>query len=469
MSIAGAVTTGQTKTSETAALARAIADFDLDAVPDDVIALVKNCILDSIGCIVGGAASRPCRMIANVLMRHGGEGDVIVPGSGHKLRLLDAAYLNAQAANALDFDDSFRDGAPSHPGATIVPPALALAQQLGADGRALLRAVILGYEVSLRVGRAVQPSPQRKAQVYGFSNWQIFGAAAASSSLLALSGAQNLDLLGLAAAHAPVPSLRKLGTDDPRPFPWIKNTYGIASQTGLLSALLAAEGYVGSRNVFDGPRGFWVMSGSDRYRPELLVEDWGNTWFLCGVGFKPYGCCRWTHTMLDGLGALRRDLDVSTISNVIVEGFEELSRLGGDAPTSIVDAQFHAPHLAALELLGRTPQHGLREVDLHDPAVIALRQKVELRHDQQADTLYYKTGQLPVRVTVCTENGVTRTIALENPRGSALAGGLSRHELTAKFLALTTPALGSQRAERVIDAIGDIENIAVHTLAELLA
>ena len=459
----------QMAASETAALAQFMASFELAAVPADVVGMAKDCILDSIGCMVGGTASRPCRTIADVLLRHGGEGDIVVPGTGRKLRVLDAAYLNAQAANALDFDDSFRDGAPSHPGATVVPPALALGQQRGADGRALLRAVILGYEVSLRVGRAVQPSPERKAQIYGFSTWQVFGAAAAGASLLGLSGAQNLDVLGLAAAHAPVPSLRKLGTEDPRPYPWIKNSYGAASQAGLLAALLAAEGYVGSRSVFDGERGFWVMSGSDRYRPELLTEDFGGTWFMRGVGFKPYGCCRWTHTMLDGLRTLSRDLDIDTISAVTVEGFGELSRLGGDAPTSIVDAQFHAQHLAALELLGRSPENGLRESDLHDPVVGALRQKVELRHDPQADVLYYKTGQLPVRVTVTTGDGAQRAVALENPRGSTLAGGFSRETLVAKFTALAAPALGDRRARDVIDAVDGLADGSARALAELIA
>src|SRR5262249_44928648 len=159
---------------------------------------------------------------------------------------------------------------------------------------------------------------------------------------------------------------------------------------------------------------------------------------------------------------------VERLATIKVEGFEELSRLGGGAPTSIVDAQFHAPHLAALELLGRSPQNGLRDADLADPRLAAPRERVELRHNPPAHVLYYKTGQLPVRVTLTTQDGAERSIALENPTGSPLAGGLSRDDLTAKFMALAVPALGQARAERVVAAVDDLESVPAREIAALI-
>ncbi|HWK66335.1 MAG TPA: MmgE/PrpD family protein [Rhizobiaceae bacterium] len=454
--------------SETRLLAEWIATMRLDDVPSEVVQHAKTCILDSIGCMIAGSATPACVTILNVLGRHGA-GDTIVPGSGKTLALPSAAYLNAQAANALDFDDSFRSGAPSHPGATVVPPALAIGQDRSAAGDDFIRAVIAGYEVSLRIGRAVQPSPERKQAVYGFSTWQIFGAVSAACSLLGLSADQVVNALGLAAVHAPVPSLRKLGTGEPPPYPWIKNTYGAASEMGLLAALLAAEGYVGSRSIFEGDQGFWIMSGSDRYRPELMTEGLGRDWLLRDVGFKHYGCCRWTHTMLDALHDCAGNAKPADIQSVDVYGFKELYQLQGNPPGSVIDAQFHAPHVAALELLGRSPAQGLFESDLSDPQVATLRDKVGLHHEPAADEPYYQRGVLPVRVVVRLRNGSERSVFRENPTGSAAAGGYPREAIEAKYLRLSSSALGQQRAASSMAALSDIENRPLSAVLPLIA
>jgi 2-methylcitrate dehydratase PrpD len=453
---------------DTRVLADWMAGLRLEDVPPDVVDKAKDCLLDNLGCVIAGTAARPCVTMLDVLARHA-SGDITVPGTGRRLSVLGAAYVNAQAANAFDFDDSYRSGAPSHPGATVIPPALAMAELKGAGGAALLRAVILGYEVSLRVGRAVQPSPERKAKVYGFSTWQVFGAAAVSGALLGLDGEGMANALGLAAVHAPVPSLRKLGTEDPLPYPWIKNTYGAASEAGVLAALLAADGYIGSRNVFDGDGGFWLMAGSDRYDPLKLTESLGQVWLLRDVGFKTYGCCRWTHTMLDALRELKEGLDPAAIDSVEVHGFDELSRLGGAAPTSVIDAQFHAQHLAALELLGRSPASGLAEADLDDARVATLRGKVHLHHDPAADEPFYRTGVLPVRVRITLADSQRRECTRRDPSGSAAAGGLTDAELRRKFLRLTTPRLGHQRAESVMAMVRELERHTAASLAGLVA
>jgi 2-methylcitrate dehydratase PrpD len=455
--------------SETAALAEWIADVRLSSVPHDVLEQAKHCILDSLGCMVAGVAAGPCQTMLEVFAEQSGGGEITVPGAGRKLPLLNAAYIAAQAANALDFDDAFRAGAPSHPGATVVPPALAVGEREAASGEDLLRAVIVGYEVSLRVGRAVQPTPERKAEVYGFSTWQIFGAAGTTASLLRLSAEAIKNALGLAAVHAPSPSLRKLGTEDPRPYPWIKNSYGAASQGGVLAGLLAARGYIASRNVFDGPQGFWIMSGSDRYRPELLTEGLGSTWLLREVGFKHYGCCRWTHTMLDAIRDGAGGLDPDAIESVDVHGFRELSRLCGGPPTSIIDAQFHAPHLAALELLGRSPARGLTDADLVDARVRRLAGKITLHHDAAADEPYNRIGSLPVRVIIKSMDGTVREAAAEHPTGSTAAGGYPEDALRAKFLRLASSRLGEDGAARALQAVCDLENRSVAEILGLTA
>ncbi|MER8767003.1 MmgE/PrpD family protein [Mesorhizobium sp. M0968] len=428
-------------------------------IPVEVLRHSKACLLDSVACIIAGMNSHPSTVIRDVLRRGQGSSDAVsVPGTDLRMGVLGASYLGAQAANLLDFDDSSRAGAPGHPGATVVPPALALAEERGVFGTDLLRAIVIGYEVSLRIGRAVQASPERKRAVLGFSAWQTFGTVAAAASLMGLTQARIVNAFGLAGAQAPLPSIRKFVDGDP-PFSWIKNCYGIASEVGMLSAMLAERDFLGNQEIFDGDTGFWVMSGSDRYRPELAVEGLGNRWMILNVGFKPYACCRWTHTLLDCLRLLAAPLRAETIVNVDVHGFRELTQgLKIPLPKSVIDAQFNARYLAALELTGRSPEYGISEADLIEPAVIDLASRIHLYHDAAADKAYFEEGALPVRVLITCESGLVLSANAEWPSGSSEAGGFPDEALNRKFLATVSTILGGDKAIRALDMIRDLEN-----------
>jgi 2-methylcitrate dehydratase PrpD len=173
--------------------------------------------------------------------------------------------------------------------------------------------------------------------------------------------------------------------------------------------------------------------------------------------------------MLDAIRSCSSGLDPDAIEAVHVHCFRELSRLGGSQPTSIIDAQFHAPHLAALELLGRSPERGLRDRDLEDVRVRDLASKVHLHHDAAADELYYRSGALPVRVTIKMSDGSSREAEAENPTGSTAAGGYPEEALRAKFLRLASSQLGDDRAARALDAVRDLEHQTAAALLSLVA
>lgn len=450
-------------------LAGWIAGLRFADLPADVVHLAKMCCLDSIACAIGGTRLEPSRILLDVLGETAAGAPVSIPGTGRKLGLMGAAYFGAQAANALDFDNSFRTGAPSHPGATVIPPALAVAEARGASGADFLAAVVAGYEVSLRLGRAVQPTPQRKAAVMGFSPWQSFGAVAAAASLLKLTPEATRSALGLTGAQAPVPSVRKF-VDGARPYSWIKNSYGIGAEAGVLSALLAERGYLGNREIFDGPNGFWIMCGSDRWQPELATEGLGDRWLILDVGFKPYACCRWTHTMIDALRALKGELAGRAIERVDVHGFRELTvSLAGDPPDSIIEAQFNAPYLAALELTGHSPERGLHEQQLTDPAVLGVAGRVALHYEEALDKPYFEKGTLPVRVAVTTADGSIFTAEADKPSGSVEAGGFSDAAMERKFLQVVAPVLGEERAARALAMVRTIEEWSARDLADALS
>lgn len=451
-------------------LASWLEDLRYEDIPADVLHHAKACCLDSVACIIGGIGSEPSTIIRDVLMEGQGTSDVVsVPGTGLRMGVLAASYLGAQAANLLDFDDSVRAGAAGHPGATVVPPALALAEKREASGADLVTAIVAGYEVSLRIARAVQASPERKRAVLGFSPWQTFGAVAAAASLMGLSYPRILNAFGLAGAQAPLPSIRKFVEGDP-PFSWIKNSYGIASEVGVLSAMLAERDFLGNREIFDGDTGFWAMSGSDGYRPELAVDKLGEQWLILDVGFKPYACCRWTHTLLDSLRLLAPRLSGQVIAKIDVYGFRELTQgLNNPLPDSIIDAQFNARYLAALELTGRSPESGLSDVDLTDPDVVNLAERVYLHYDPTTDEAYFERGLLPVRVVVTCESGERLTAKADWPSGSSEAGGFPDEALDRKFLAIVSPILGKGKADQALNIIRNLENWTAADLSRAIS
>lgn len=448
-------------------LSRWIETLDRAAIPASARDAAVDCLIDMIACMVGGIGLASSRAALDVFLEAGSGAQATVPGSGRRLGVLDAAWLGGHTANALDFDDCFRDGAPSHPGATIIPAALALAEARDCGGDALLKAIVAGYEVSLRIGRALDASPARKADVMGYGTWQTFGATAAGASLLGLAQPQIRSAFGIAAMQAPVPGVRK-AVEGLRPYGWIKNAYGAASQAGLLAALLAEKGFHGHQSVFEGPYGFWIMAGSDRHDPEGY-RGLGEDWMIERVEFKPYACCRWSHTTIEALAMLGQGLRPDEVARVDVHGFGEFHRsLGGPLPETIVDAQFNAPYLAALELLGRSPARGLDENDLGDPQVHAMARRIHLHHEPAFDALHDATMATPVRVVLTAADGTVREIYIEEPPTSVKRRGFGRDRICGKFLTVCAPVLGEARAKSCLDLLLDVERTTARRLAALL-
>jgi len=409
--------------------------------------------------MVGGANMAPSKMLLKVLCA-GSQGSVSVPGILAKLGLFDAAYYGAQTANVMDFDDDLI----GHPGATISPVALAVGQVTRAKGRDLLAAIVAGYEVSVRVGEAGMPTYERAQAVNGFSCWQTFGSVVTAGRLLSLSNTQMEHAMGLAGAQAPVPNLRKqFGRGIVSG--WLKHGYGISAKIGALSAQLAADGFEGHRSILDGESGFWIMSGSDRFRPELALSGLGAAWKIDDVNFKAYACCYWLQTLLDAVDILRLQKGIADVESIEIHSFEGLGRkFCGPMPTSVFEAQFQAIYVAALQWLGRSPAQGLKEEDLNDPAVLAVARKISVRHDPTMDQGFRERALYPVRVALTDTSGAISEARLDTPR--AASNDAPTEELVKnKFFSILEARLGKQPT---VDAWNMIRNVENHDTDELV-
>lgn len=432
-------------------LARQALSVRFAELPDDVRSRARQLLLDQLGCMIAGGVTPQGRMLSDHLARTERRGPATVAGQSGRLAPAAAANANAHSASILSLDDSvIRFG---HPGASIIPAALAEAEARDATLADLLQAMVAGYEVSLRIGQTLVGTTEREAVVKGNATWQIFGAVAALANMRALAQEVAADAFSIAAIHAPVPFIRKFHS---RPMNWLKNNYGWACRAGITACDLAEAGFHGNTAIFDGEDGFWVMAGSDRSDPAAFCAGFGSRFLTLEVGFKPYGVCRWIHTTVDCIRDLisAHGLTPDLVAEIRVETVSEFVRdFCGPWPEDTLEAVFHIPYAVALELHGRSSAAGLDQRHLADPAMKAFGARIAVVPLDGADALFYGQGRLPSRVTVTLTSGVEVASTADLPRGHPQGPTYGMDATRAKVVALVDPALGPVRTAALIAAV----------------
>jgi 2-methylcitrate dehydratase PrpD len=423
--------------SYTARLADYISETKYEDLPKEVVSKIKLFIIDCMANMVGGAKLEPARIVQELFSQYGGTEEATVFSTGKKLPVPNATYINSFLANVLDFDDTYHNFA--HPGAAVIPAALAIAEKKGASGKELITAIVLGYEISLRIGHAIMPSKERRDQVWGFATWQAFGAAVSAAKLLGLNGEQIRDAFGHVGMSAPVPSIRKLGMEQTeRPFTWLKNNYGWASMAGVIAAELASRNFRGNGSILDGDHGFWIMAGSDQCDFKALTKELGSTFLCLDTSFKPYAACRWAHASIDGARIIREkhQLRIDEVDSVRVSTYGEAKRsLSEVHPNNIIDAQFSLPYLIALELCNKSSAKGLQESDLKDSVIYHFSESVFIDVNEDFDSDFVQNGEMKAHVEIVLKNGKCVSEMVEVPKGDP-QNPLTEQEIKEKFVHL---------------------------------
>ncbi len=428
-----------------APVVRYLRSLRFEDLPSTVTGRALDVVLDTVGCILGGLRVETGAIQARALERLAGAGPATVPGLKRGLDPVSAVLINATLADVLDYEDTIVGLA--HPSAAIVPAALAIGEATGASGREVLTAVVAGYEIGVRIGRAVLPSLERSLEVPVSQAWNAFGAVAVASKLLDLTEEATLDAFGYAGATSPLPTwYSRWG----RPLHWIKGNYGAQARAGVLGALLAREGVRGPRYLLDSDLGFWRMIGSDRFEPAALTQGLGDQFETLGIHFKPYPICHFLHPTVEIVRTLaRRDrLTPNDVAEVVVRSFHYMTDWFADpAPASLVDAQFSVPYAVAVALLDVPVGPVWYEPEtLEDPRIRALALRVRVEGSAEADS-GFAAGLYPTEVTVTTRDGRRFNGSEGVPEGSPnrpLAAG----DLERKFHRLADPVLGRDGARR---------------------
>ena len=439
----------------TAAIVEFVTELRHAALPHEVRHYARRHLLDTVGVMIAGAGGEVATRAEAVLAAVRPAGGIPVPGRARRADLIDAAFLGGTAAHGIELDDGFRQGS-VHPGCVVVPAVLALGYDRHADGRALMEAIVAGYEAVIAIGRACHPDLRQRG-FHPTAAVGVFGSAAAAGKLRGLSADTLANALGLAASSAAGLFAFVNGGGD------VKRLHaGHAAREGLQAALLAEQGVEGPPDVIEARDGFmqaFAFARADKARAVMLPPS--VPFGITDCYIKPYPCCRHIQPAVEALIGLLND---ETIANDEVQRIEvatyriaaEHAETGWD---DFASAQLSFPYLMGLALRFRAVEfEHFSEQTRRDPAFAAIARKLSVTAPPDVDRLYPQLR--PARVTVTTARG-SFTRQADEALGSRIVP-LDDAGLTAKFFDLVGPVLGAARAkdlgERLwwLDEIGDV-------------
>jgi 2-methylcitrate dehydratase PrpD len=426
--------------SATSSLASFVCELDPDALSAAILEHAARCVLDLTGVAIAGAQTPIAKISTSFGHEQFAPGNATVIGSEKALSVAGATWVNGACASALDMDDGNRI-AMGHPGASVIPAAMAVAEQTGASGRQFLAALVAGYEVAVRVSAA--RVAWYKEEMYSTGIWGVFGATAAAGKLLGFDEATLQSAIGTAGSHGAFPPGGLQANHA-----MVKETIAWSGMAGVSAALLAQQNFVGPADFLDYSR---------RWDTSALVAGLGDPagYAIVNTYFKPYAVCRWAHPAVDAVLELkhRHPLRIEEIETVEVETFSEVMRLANREPRNTIAAQFSIPFALAVALLNdRIGPDEVSDAHIHDPAILDLARKVRVTVDPELDRQF--PAKTMARVTIRTHRGERQT-SVEYPRGNP-ENPLSDAELDAKFLSLTHDVIGEGRSHALRAVIRDL-------------
>jgi 2-methylcitrate dehydratase PrpD len=333
-------------------------DLRWDEVPELVQRRIALLLLDSAAVIEAGRTA-PAALIAadHASEVHGGDAATALL-DGRRLSVPGAAWANGVLANVLDYDDGHRI-TKGHPGAMVIPAALAVAESIEASATEFLEAVLVGYEVAIRAGILLH---DREAQYHASAAWGSLGVAVASGRLLGLDPPRLRHAVGIAEYHAPIASMTRAVADPAM----TKDTCGWGGLIGTSAALLARRGFTGLDSEF-------MLTTGDL--------GLGERWEVLELYLKPYPCCRWSQPGIDA--ALRLRPDPASIESVVVRTFEAADLLSRRRPGNTEEMQYSLVWPIATALArGR---FGVEEVlgGFDDPLVARIAERIRIEVDPE--------------------------------------------------------------------------------------
>ena len=401
-----------------------------------------------LGCAVGAAhheAAEAALAAVNLLQP---SPQATVLGRPEKVDMASAALVNGITSHTFDFDDTHLKTI-IHPAGPVASAVLALAEHTGSTGREVIDALVIGIDVSCRVGNAMYPDHyDRGWHITGSTG--TLGAAAACARLLKLDVQQTAMALGIAASQ-PVGMREQFGTMT-KPF-----HPGGAARAGLMSALLASQGYTASPKALEAPRGMMQTVSTKNSWGEITGEL-GQRFEISFNSYKPFACGIVIHPSIDACAQLRaQGVTPDQVERIELKVHSLVLELTGKKePADGLQAKFSVYHGCAAGLtFGRAAEDEFADALVSREDMVALRRKVVATVDDSID-------EASADVTAVLLDGRRVHVFVKHAIGS-LQNPMSDSQLEAKFQDLSDPVLGAGQTSELINAcwaLGQAANVA---------
>jgi 2-methylcitrate dehydratase PrpD len=445
-----------TDTTYTAQLATFAAELRFEDIPEPVVRKIEDLLVDWFGSAVAGHGSRPVESMGRFARSMGpaqGPSEMLINGTSTSPYL--AAMVNAAASHVAEQDD-VHNGSVFHPATVVFSPAVAVAQALGASGKQLLAASVVGYEVGIRVGEFLGRSHYRVFHTTGTAG--TLAAAAAVGHLLGLNALQMQHALGSAGTQsAGLWEFLRTGADSKQ----LHTAH--AAGAGLMSAYLAKDGFTGAADILEGPQGMAAGMSSDA-DPARLIDGLGTRWATAETSFKYHASCRHTHPAADALLHVMQShgLTHGDLAKVVTHVHQGAIDVLGPVvrPTTVHQSKFSMG--TVLAMVAQFGHAGLREFDANfqSEATMLVRDKVVMELDAEVDSAYPK--RWIGKVTVTTNDGRVLHGRVDEPKGDP-GNTLSRQEITDKALNLAAYS-GGASPQQMLESVNALWQVAAWTL-----
>ena len=424
-------------------LADYIVGLTYEDLPPKVVHQAKRVILDSLGTMYMGSRKEEAAGIKRFLKGMSAPEECTVVGAGLKTTPTWAAWANAAYAQVHDCNDGHREaaayGGSSHPGRVAIPTALAMGEKLGASGKDVIAAIVVGYDVATKI-RGMKDRPPASA----------YCSAAIASKLLGLDADQTRFAMGMAGYHSPkgFPQTRGLDTN------FLSNGY--QAKVGIEAAMLAKEG-------LNGPK----IGDDNRLSPRFRNRGLGEDYEVMNVYIKPYPTCRMTHGAVDAILELKKEHEI-TPENVEEVQVNQLThgmyitedKVGPDSYYKY--CQFNLPYIAAAAIAdGEVTEDQFTRERIADPAIHELAAKIKVTPDEGLDSIYPEECR-PTTVEVDLKDGTTLNKRIDYPKGEP-RNPPTDDELLEKFASWSSPSITREKTKyiwEVLLKLEELENIS---------
>ncbi len=440
-------------TTVTATMSEFAAGLHFEDLSAAAVYHAKRFLLDSLGCALGGYPQHDVVLALSVLDEIAGPGKATVVGSGKQIDAVSAALANALMIRCMDYNDIYWQQDPCHP-SDIFPAAIAACERAGSDGRELIVGLVLGHEFEMRLCEAAFPGIRERG--WHHATLTAFVSPIVAGRMLHLSPAQIQHAIGISAS-----ARATLGAVTAGKLTMMKNTVDpLATQSGMLAALLAEKGYTGPEHVIDGKEGLAHCLGPE-WKLNVLTDRLGESWRIAQCGMKAFPTEALTHTPISAVLALVKDHDLKPdhIAKVHIRttarGADILSDPSKYEPHTKETADHSLPYVIAAAIAERqvTPLQ-FTAAKIADPMIRAQLKKIVVAADPDIERVFPELQRVIVRIH--TIDGREFMQQLDYPKGDP-RNPLSDSELEEKFEALSGPVMSHDACRTAIHAIWKLE------------